>query len=472
MAIAAAGVWEVRPTNGSDTNGGGFVAGITGTDFSQQNAKNTTGNNISTTDAVATGSSTITSATAAFTSAIVGNIIYLSGGSGSLAAGWYQVTVFTNATTVQLDRVVAAGTGITMNIGGALQSLVQALTNFGTQGQKVFVKAESTLVQTATASSAASATNSATSPRGIIEGYTSTRGDNGMATIQLSTNSGLTAISLTNGTWGIYNFIIDCNNLPTSTGLSFGTGFASNVVVKNFTKIGVAIVFNAYLINCEVTGGSSEATSAVNATVSILASIISCYIHDNACPGIVLLNSGLTMMHSIIANNTGASSDGYQFTSNSNYLDNIVNNIFYGNGRNGIFYNVNVNSQKLIQNNIFANNGAYGINFNTTPGTPAAVIYDGNAFYSNTSGTRSNMDDTGAVNKQDGVAPYVNVNDITCSTTPFVNAASDDWRLNQTATGGGLIRGNGIPKTWLNLAGNRSFPDMGALEHQDPGFAS
>ena len=77
MALPAATVWEVRPTAGSDTNGGGFVAGASGTDYSQQNAANSAGSDISTTDVVATGVATITSATASFTSAIVGNVIYL-----------------------------------------------------------------------------------------------------------------------------------------------------------------------------------------------------------------------------------------------------------------------------------------------------------------------------------------------------------------------------------------------------------
>src|SRR5580698_8835266 len=103
MALPSTSVWEVRPTNGSNTNGGGFDSTGTGTDFSQQNSKNTSGNNISTTDAVAAGSTTITSATAAFNSTITGNIIYLQGGSGSLSAGWYRAT-YVSATSITVDR--------------------------------------------------------------------------------------------------------------------------------------------------------------------------------------------------------------------------------------------------------------------------------------------------------------------------------------------------------------------------------
>ena len=76
------------------------------------------GSNISTTDAVANGSTTITSATANFNASIVGTAIELSAGSGSLTAAWYYVTAFTNSTTVSVDRVVPSGTGISMSIGG------------------------------------------------------------------------------------------------------------------------------------------------------------------------------------------------------------------------------------------------------------------------------------------------------------------------------------------------------------------
>ena len=118
MALAAATVWEVRPTNGNDTNGGGFVTGATGTDYSQQNAKNTGSADKSTTDAVGIGTTTLTSATANFGTTIVGNIIFLSGSGAT--TGWYQVVSRTNSTTVVLDRSPGTGTGWTMNIGGAL----------------------------------------------------------------------------------------------------------------------------------------------------------------------------------------------------------------------------------------------------------------------------------------------------------------------------------------------------------------
>ena len=82
-------VWEVE-SGGTDTNGGGADSATVSTDMSKflnKNAASCTSCqsatvNISTTDAVATGTTTITSTTANFSSAIVGNFILLSGGPG------------------------------------------------------------------------------------------------------------------------------------------------------------------------------------------------------------------------------------------------------------------------------------------------------------------------------------------------------------------------------------------------------
>ena len=60
MALSANTVLEVR-NGGSDTNGGGFVTGAAGTDWSQQDAAQ-----YSVTDGVTAGTTTITSATANF----------------------------------------------------------------------------------------------------------------------------------------------------------------------------------------------------------------------------------------------------------------------------------------------------------------------------------------------------------------------------------------------------------------------
>jgi hypothetical protein len=114
-------------TLGNDTNGGGFAANGSGTNYALNINKNTAGNNISTTDAVANGTTTLTSNTASFTQAISGNIIYLHGGTGSLVETRATAT-FVDPTHVVLSASIPAGTGITMNIGGQLATASKAST--------------------------------------------------------------------------------------------------------------------------------------------------------------------------------------------------------------------------------------------------------------------------------------------------------------------------------------------------------
>ena len=40
------------------------------------------------------------------------------------------------------------------------------------------------------------------------------------------------------------------------------------------------------------------------------------------------------------------------------------------------------------------------------------------------------MDDQGPVNPQNGVAPYINAQDVILTVTPFVSASTNDYRLN------------------------------------------
>jgi hypothetical protein len=122
----------------------------------------------------------------------------------------------------------------------------------------------------------------------------------------------------------------------------------------------------------------------------------------------------------------------------------------------------------LINSNIFSNNGGYGIY--SYYSCPAGAFFDGNAYYSNTSGQYFNMADTGIV--PDAVNPYVYANNVSCTSSPFNNAAGKDWSLNSNGTGGGLIESISFPNTFQGLSGNKTYTDMGALRHQDPGSAS
>ena len=215
MAISASAVWEVR-TTGNDVNGGAFVTGAAGTDYSQQDAANSGASDKSTTDAVAAGTTTITSATANFGTTIVGNVIYLQGGSGGLAATRRHVTARASTTSITVDATVAAGTGITMNIGGALASHGEVGRNH-VAGNKAWIKS-GTYTVTSTSSNVSGGCFVKTTQDVSFEGYQTTRGDLGTRPL-IQADGVITTfslISLSTSTGTINN--IDFNgNLRTSS---------------------------------------------------------------------------------------------------------------------------------------------------------------------------------------------------------------------------------------------------------------
>lgn len=103
MALASTIGWEIR-TSGVNTNGGGFKAGASGTDWTQQDSAQ-----YAVTDAVTDGTTTITSASANFGTDVVGNVLYIQGGTGAIAAGWYEIITRASSTTITVDR----STGLT-----------------------------------------------------------------------------------------------------------------------------------------------------------------------------------------------------------------------------------------------------------------------------------------------------------------------------------------------------------------------
>lgn len=109
MAISGYTDWDIR-TGGSDTNGGGFNTNSAGTDYSQQ-----TSAQLSLSDGVCTGGTTLESTTGGFTAAMVGNVVYLSSGPG-----WYEITGYTDTNTVTIDRNGPTDSGMTVNVGGSL----------------------------------------------------------------------------------------------------------------------------------------------------------------------------------------------------------------------------------------------------------------------------------------------------------------------------------------------------------------
>ncbi|HEV2674171.1 MAG TPA: right-handed parallel beta-helix repeat-containing protein [Aliidongia sp.] len=112
MSIQPTVVWRVRKL-GSNLNGGGYDPSISGagTDYSQQDAAQLT-----LTDIACSNTTTVTSATGGFTSAMIGNAMWLAGGGAT--AGAYFITAVASSNSITIDRApgtIASGGG---KVGG------------------------------------------------------------------------------------------------------------------------------------------------------------------------------------------------------------------------------------------------------------------------------------------------------------------------------------------------------------------
>jgi len=348
-AISADCVWELRSTATSDmVNGGGFVTGASGTDYSLQDAAQESGIDGETKNAVYTR---LYSATDNFNiAAYVGNIIHITVGT-NFTVGWYEITAVGSdgdGDYLDLDRACASANSnnATYYIGGALSlnsTLDDDFIEQLTPGNIVYIKAG-----TYSLKEHMSSINDGTISAPItIEGYFSTRGDNPTDDDRPFIDSGyqfnsgdysivknIRARSTNTQTLGLgnYSYMINCKGLSVST---------------ITTSIGIFIGNASIAINCE---GISNAGYGLQCGLDCL--IVGCYIHDCGTAGINFTNDTTSIKACVIENCPTAAycvsgRDWLNFIGNTFYngetptgtgidylstatLFSAVNNIFYG----------------------------------------------------------------------------------------------------------------------------------------------
>lgn len=449
MAISANTVLEVRLT-GSDTNGGGFVTGASGTDWSQQDSAQ-----YSVTDGVTAGSTTITSATASFGTDVVGNIMYVQGGTGSVTAGWYQITARTNSTTITVDRStgLTAGTGVTLKIGGALASPGQgsAILNANAQdGLIMYIKYNaSPYVVTSASTNVSGGCCAPPNNRVYIVGYDTTRARyapfQNRPTIQL--NSGVSSATIfanLNAQYSLQSVILDANAQTSSTCFQ-SSGEAFFVKAMNYTTAGIRQnTFSLIQTLCEVVGGGAGASHNINAAI-----VISCSSHGNAAaPGIFVTGAAFNCLS---YGNTG---DGFGMQPGGG-VTSIVNCTSYGNTGRGFYLGNTAPSILTVINSIAEGNGSYGYMVNTGMGQLINC-----ADYNNTSGRKNTASFWAA-----------DLSPVNGSGSFFNNAAGGDFGLNATSGAGAAVRASSFPGSsgFPGLSSTIPYLDIGAVQHQDAG---
>lgn len=419
MAISASGVYEVQ-AGGNDANGGGFVTGASGTDYSLLGGKRTGADitNISTTDAVAVGTTTITSVTGNFTSALIGNIVYFQGGTGSIAATRRQVISVASATSITVDAVIAASTGMTMNIGGALISPSIAASAANIAGQLVYIKAGTYSIVSAVTATAGGCLS--TTAGTFYVGYSTNRTTTNTDTRPLLQLSSVSSATIHNSTSNALfsNIEFDGASQTTSRYAANVNGQFLNCLFRNFTAANAATCTRCYGTGCSaaVFGGVSYACEAsANTATPFTGNSFKCVSYSN----------------------TGASTNG--FTQASAIV--AINCFSYANGNHG--FNAGTTGAMMCINCYAEGNTGRGFN-----------------------GSASNLINCSAYNNTAGASTSINLNlgFITPTGSAFTNAAGNDFTLNNTSGAGALLRAAGYPATF-NASGSVDKSDIGALQH-------
>lgn len=364
MAFNSTTVGEFM-TTGSNTNGGFFDSASGGADYSQQAAAQ-----LSLSDIVADGSTTITSVTGGWTALMVGNYIYLDN-----ITTWRRIVTYTDTNTIVLESTVTTGSGITGNVGGALALPTDAIFELATAGVKYWLKAGTyTLTETI-----ASSKNGDNTRPIVCQGYNSVRGDNPENDDRPLIVCGAYYFSPVNNK----GFVAHLRGTGTAQYVfyQFQDGIYYNVKAENTSvsadQYGMYGQNYTRFINCE---GISTNGRAMYVTLSGL--IYNCYGHDSKY-GFYAGSSYNYILKSTFAGCTtsGIYQNGDSITVKGNTLYNNAKGFSAnGNADKGIFeYNIfdsntiglNGNGSAYlpayIDNNIYNNNGDDIIHWNKGP---------------------------------------------------------------------------------------------------------
>jgi hypothetical protein len=418
MSISSATQWEMRATASGDKNGGCFDSTFGGADLSLQNSPQLT-----ITDLVGNGTTTLTSATGSFTANMRGN------GLVDVTTGiWYQITAFTNSTTITVDKASGTFSGHTANIGGANKLINNgfAFVNYAEGGNTVWFNG--TLQATTTNAPTWSKTAPITAPI-RLRGYGSTRGDSGRATI----NGSFEGLLISADNIIVENLICDgAAGGVAGLRVTGGGNVIDNCICYNGTNALLVSGNDNTLRNCDLAG------NGVNGIVANLAGfanlIENCTIRSSVNSHGISMTTDWVIQHCIIRNNN---QDGINNPAGANGGSRIRFCDIWANGRDGIrllstggaLWGV------YLEGNILGANTGYELNYSpsdlsaTEGGARWAQGHvRNNAYYSTGSGARNNL--------PAGTA------DLTLSANPFTNAAGGVFSLNATAGGGALVTAN------------------------------
>lgn len=335
MGVAQATVWEVR-TTGVSTNGGGFVTGASGVDYSQQDSAQFTLSGLTSSGA---GSTVLTTSAS---SDMVGNIIHVTSGT-NFTVGFFEITSISAGVSITCSTN-QAGTSITTGVGATGAGNIGGAYKFGTSTDPVFsagvAPGNTTWIAsgTYTLNTAFTFTDSTATKQSYITGYNASRNDNPTGTSRPVINTAGTSCDY--GSDSVVSNIIFTGTatLPaTSDGRNI---WYNNKFINTSTstgRFGIAPGNDDLIINCEVISQAGFGIS-INGDLTV----VGCYVHDcatgirSAAPGSIAI-----ILNNIVA---GCFTNAVQFSAAETAIGLVAGNTLYGNNNTGIGINIAANA--------------------------------------------------------------------------------------------------------------------------------
>lgn len=462
MPINSTMQWWVRQS-GNVLNGGGFDSSVAGAgvNYADQDSPQLALTDLATS---AANSTTLTSATGGFTSAMIGNVIRIASGTNFIA-GYYVVTARTDTNTVILDRTpstAGAGSSGVGRLGGAFATLASlhsggsitlpTITTPLAAGHVVNIRGSG---GEDPVSADYTSTGYFSFPSGnLTSGFIIFRGYNGRPRHD---GNGLTFFSCSWQQFENLHFKFTANGNPLE---GFIDGSAQlhclNVWVdqNGIDQTGIQDATSVRFCRLFNTGATTAGTSTRSAI----------HLGQNGFCGFTAYNdvngwrgAGITVSANmpIVAFNIvrNCKSHGIIASGSDTFRGNcFLNNSVYGNSGDGIrVSDNNTVAQSVVRDNVFDSNGGFGINCNVNSTALNDILIrqnmNRNFFFNNTSGNQSN--------KSAGSS------DVSLTSSPFTNTSSGDFSLNNLSGGGALVR-----QASVVFPGNiaTSYPDGGAIQ--------
>ena len=301
-----------------------------------------------------------------------------------------------------------------------------------------------------------------------FQGYTSTPGDGGRAVFRgPASGASINILSSSNTDCHFEDMEITRNgDSGTTAAVSFlqTECLAKRLVVHDVYASGFSATAAITLVECEayacVTGNGTN--SAGFFTSGAGSHLIRCIAHDNTGSNVAGFRSGGTVIRhtGCIAESNGA--NGFEWSTTTN-PGSYLNCDSYNNGGAGfsLVATTTVAGAFYLENCNILKNTLWGVDTGTTNKVTGVIINCGFGSGTQANGSGTIHTGTGWMVEDSGTITYA------ADTTPWVDPANGDFRINLTAAKG---TGRGaFLQTAASYAGAVAYPDVGACQHQETG---